>query len=101
MIDAPPGTSGGVSCGPHDPASDMGIPDADSLGTQTLAALKAEALGAKNKRTRNKRGKFTSKPQGSDTRRKITRSCKIMKEAYFQGMEWTRLWPDGPSVEPL
>ena len=101
MIDAPPGTSGGVSCGPHDPASDMEIPDADSPGTQTLAALKAEALGAKNKRTRNKRGKFTSKPQGSDTRRKITRSCKIMKEAYFQGMEWTRLWPDGPSVEPL
>ena len=96
MIDVPPGTSVGVSCGSHDPASDMEIPDADSPGTQTLAALKAEALGPKNKHTRNKRGKFTSKPQGSNTRRKITRSCKIMKEAYFQGMEWTRTFVSGP-----
>ena len=96
MIDAPPGTSGGFSCGPHDLASSMDVLDAGSPETQTLAALKAEALGEKSKRTRNRRGKITTKPQSSGARRKITRSCKIMKEAYFQGMEWTRTFVSGP-----
>ena len=45
---------------------------------------------------RNQRGRFTSSSRGKGTRRQITRLCKIMKEAYFRGMEWTRTFVSGP-----
>ena len=95
-INALPCTSSEIPCGSRDLPSNMDVPEADSPEAQTLAALKAEALGDLSKRPRSKRGKFVPATRGAGTRRKITRSCKIMKEAYFQGMEWTRTFVSGP-----
>ena len=71
------------------PLSDPTLFDIDSPGGQTLPSLKAEALNEQSKASRSRGGKATSSPRGPGTRRKITRSCKIMKDAYFKGMEWT------------
>ena len=68
----------------------------DSPGAQTLAALKAEAIKDKTKISRSQQGRFSTSSRGTGTRRKVTRSCKIMKEAYFKGMEWTRTFVSGP-----
>ena len=72
---------------------------AGSPGEQTLASLKAEAKKDRSKLSRDERGRFSQASTTRGTRREITRSCKIMKEAYFKGMEWTRTFVAGP-VDP-
>ena len=72
---------------------------ADSPGGQTLASLKAEGMQERSKRTTSKRGRQATSFASQGARRKVTRSCKIMKEAYFKGMEWTRTFVSGP-VDP-
>ena len=37
--------------------------------------------------------------KSSTTRRRTSRTCKVIKEAYFRGMEWTRTFVAGP-VDP-
>ena len=68
---------------------------ADSPGAQTLAALKEEAR--KDQPSKGRKSKIPSKPR--TTRRRVTRSCKIMKEEYFEGMAWKRTFVSGP-VDP-
>ena len=70
-----------------------------STGEQTLASLKAEAMKDNGTRSRNRQGRFVQSATSQGTRRKVTRSGKIMKEAYFKGMEWTRTFVSGP-VDP-
>ena len=71
--------------------------DADSPRGRTLASLKAEAISDRCKR--NRQGCFSTSSRGGGTRRTVTRSCKIMKDVYFKGMEWTRTFVSGP-VDP-
>ena len=73
--------------------------EADSPGSQTLASLKAEALKDQGRNPRNQSGRFTTTKANSGVRIKVTRSCKIMKEAYFREMEWSRIFVSGP-VDP-
>ena len=71
----------------------------DSPGGQTLAALKAEAVSEKTKSgTRRRQSKKPTRPKG-ESRHRVPRACKIMKEAYFKGMEWTKTFVSGP-VDP-
>ena len=98
-IIVPPGAGERASCSRQDLQSNTEAFSADSPGGQTLASLKAEALYDQSKRARSKQKKSASSSRGTGTRRKVTRSCKIMKEAYFQGMEWTRTFVSGP-VDP-
>ena len=54
----------------------------------------------KQQRPKNQHGRYTtSSSKGSVPRKKVSRSCKIMKEAHFEGMEWTRTFVSGP-VDP-
>ena len=71
----------------------------DSPGAQTLAALKNEAIAEKLKpRSQKKLRKGSSLDTGKSGHR-VPRGCKIMKEAYFKGMEWTKTFVSGP-VDP-
>ena len=87
-----------TGCGPTDLRS-TGNLQADSHGSQTLASLKSEALKDRSRQPRTQQGRHTTKAKTSGSRRKITRSYKIMKEAYFKGMEWTKTFVSGP-VDP-
>ena len=98
-IIAPPTASGGASCSYTDRRVETSHTAADSPDAQTLASLKAEAIKDQGKLPRSQRGRFSTSSRGKGTRRPITRSCKIMKEAYFRGMEWTRTFVSGP-VDP-
>ena len=98
-INAPPKAGYAPSCSYKDPRSNTDVCGADSPSGQTLASLKAEALNDRSKRTRNRKGRFSANSGAGGTRRTVTRSCKIMKEAYFRGMEWTRTFVSGP-VDP-
>ena len=97
-VAASPVATNRPSCSHTGPTSLQSSFIADSPGEQTLASLKAEAIEDRSNLSRNKRGRFS---QASTTRgtRRVTRSCKIMKEAYFKDMEWTRTFVSGP-VEP-
>ena len=66
-----------------------------SLSAQTLASLKEEALRAKE--SKGRKSNVPSKPR--TTRRRVTRSYKILKEGYFERMAWTRTFVSGP-VDP-
>ena len=96
QIFAPPRASGSAPSGHLEPRGEGVDAAVSSPGAQTLAALKAEAIKDKAKTSRSQRGRFTTSARGTGTRRKVTRSCKIMKEAYFKGMEWTRTFVSGP-----
>ena len=37
-----------------------------------------------------------SSVKGPGARKKVSRICKVMKEAYFKGLEWTRTFVSGP-----
>ena len=50
----------------------------------------------RSKRSRNKQGRYVQPAAAQGTRRKVTCSCKVMKETYFKGMEWTRTFVSGP-----
>ena len=98
LIATPPSSRPNLACGPNDPASLTLHFDADSPGSQTLAALQREAVGDQSV-SRGRPGRRRTSTTRGRTRRPITRSCKIMKEAYFKGMEWTRTFVSGP-VDP-
>ena len=97
---APPLSLPPASCSRTDLESPLGSFNADSPSTQTLAALKQEAIRDRQQLSKNPQGRFATTPRRSHgVRRKITRTCKVMKEAYFKGMEWTRTFVSGP-VDP-
>ena len=97
-IDAPPQATVGPSCSHVDHDSSSVVFDAGSPG-QTLASLKAEAMEDRIKPPCNKRGRFAHASTSRGTKREVTRTCKIMKEAYFNVMELTRIFVSGP-VDP-
>ena len=100
VITAPPPSLPQASCSRTVLESPHGSFNADSPGTQTLAALKHEAIQDRQQLSRNPQGRFTTPPRRSQGgRRKITRTCKVMKEAYFKGMDWTRTFVSGP-IDP-
>ena len=78
-----------------DPSSSALQQLVDSSGAQTLAALKEEALT--DRQSKGRRTKPPSMPR--TTRRRVTKSCQIMKEEYFEAMAWTRLFVSG-TVDP-
>ena len=97
---APP-PKGPAGCSRTDVRSTGDEFQVDSPGIQTLAALKNEAIAEKSKpRSHKKLRKSSSRDPGKSSHR-VPRGCKIMKEAYFKGMEWTKtffpdlLTPDG------
>ena len=71
----------------------------DSHGAQTLAELKAEAMAEKTKTVRQKKPRKTPSRNSGPSRHRVPRGCKILKEAYFKGMEWTKTFVSGP-VDP-
>ena len=83
-------------CSRVDPGSAEVEFQVDGPGAQTLAVLKAEAAAEKSKAS-SSRKKTTS--NSSVNRHRVPRACKIMKEAYFKGMEWTKTFVSGP-VDP-
>ena len=85
----------GFPVGIMDPTSSEPHQQVASPGSQTLAALKEEAL--RDQQSKGRKTKVPSKPR--TTRRRVTRSCKIMKEEYFEGMAWTKTFVSGP-VDP-
>ena len=97
QIDAPPRGNDMPSCSYDALQSDLANEVADSPGGQTLATLKAEALRDQDKVARKSRSKPSASPSCPKSKRKVKRSCKIMKEDYFKGMEWTRTFVSGPS----
>ena len=64
----------------------------DSPGSQTLAALKQEAI--KDKRTIQT--KWRSSNKSKIPRRKVTGGDRTLREEYFEGMSWTRTFVSGP-----
>ena len=55
----------------------------DSPVGQTLASLKSSAIKDKKKHSHNQRGQFALSSRGTGSRRNVTRSCKILKDARF------------------
>ena len=90
---------GPPSCSRTDLGSSAVPTQLDSPGAQTLAGLKAEALSEKAKTAEPKKPKKTPSRNSGPSRHRIPRGSKIMKEAYFKGMEWTRSFVSGP-VDP-
>ena len=89
---------------PSSSRNDLGSPmvtfSANSPGIQTLAELKKEAVHDRQQKTRNEKGRYIASSKGTTrAKRGVSRSCKIMKEAYFKGVEWTRTFVSGP-VDP-
>ena len=83
-----------------DPQSPHSVFNVDSPGLQTLAALKKEAVADRQRKKGPTKTKGTGRTGRRTTARvKTTRTCKVMKEAYFRGMEWTRTFVSGP-VDP-
>ena len=95
LIATPPSSRPNLACGPNDPASSTLHFDAYSPGSQTLAALQRGAVWDQSV-SRSRPGRRRTSTTRGRTRRPITRSCKIMKEAYFKGMEWTSTFVSGP-----
>ena len=85
----------GFPVGIMDPTSSEPHQLVASPVSQTLAALKEEAL--RDQQSKGRKTKVPSKPR--TTRRRVTRSCKIMKEEFFEGMAWTKTFVSGP-VDP-
>ena len=83
-----------------DPGSPFPTSSIDSPGAQTLAALKKEAIHDRQHKARNQKCRFTaSSSKTHRARRGVSRTCKVVKEAYFRCMECTRTFVLGP-VDP-
>ena len=93
----PPG--GPPGCSRADPTSQEAPNQMDSPGAQTLAGLKAEAIAEKIKTGGSRKKRKTTPRTTGGSRHRVTRGCKIMKEAYFKGMERTKTFVSGP-VDP-
>ena len=71
----------------NEPGSPMVTFGADSPGIQTLAELKKEAVHDRQQKTRNEKGRYVASSKSTArAKRGVSRSCKIMKEAYFKGL---------------
>ena len=78
----PIGLAGSSRANLRSPADQFQV---DSPGTQTIAALKDEAIAEKTKlKSQRKPRKGSSRVNGRSNHR-VPRGCKIMKEAYFKG----------------
>ena len=97
-VAAPPDGPPTTESGPSDRTSHQAGNTVCSSGSQTLAALRQEALTDQSA-TKRKPGSRHKPSSGGRTRRPFTRSCKIMKEAFFKGMEWTKTFVSRP-VDP-
>ena len=87
-------------CSQTDLQSPHSSSNVDSPGIQTLAALKQEAVAERRQLWKGSKGQSAGRTsKNSSPRRKTSRPCKVMKEAYFRGMEWTRSFVSGP-VDP-
>ena len=85
---APP-LNGPVGVCPVDYQSQQLHPSLDSPGAQTLTVLKIEAINEKRKGPHRKKRWLRFSSRGERTRRRVTRSCKVLKESYFEKMAWT------------
>ena len=94
-----PPPAGLPGCRHTDPMSRESLPQMDSPGAQTLACLKAEAVAEQTKTKSRKKPHKTPVRSGESSRHRVPRACKIMKESYFKGMEWTKTFVSGP-VDP-
>ena len=100
VIAEPPLVSSKPGCSRIDLESPVGSLNADCPVAQTLAALRDEAIQDRQQRSRDPKERFVpAQGKGSSKRRKISRTSKVMKEAYFKGMEWTRIFVSGP-IDP-
>ena len=86
MISRPPTAQLIPGCGSNDQASPDLEFSVNSPGSQTLAALQREALQDQSSSRGKPSNRRTPASKGR-TRRPITCSCKIMKEANVKGME--------------
>ena len=86
-----------TECGPSYLQS-PGILQADSPGSQTLTSLKLEAIKDHSQQSRSQQERFVPKAKTPGSRRKTTRPYRIIKEAYFKGMERTKTSVSGPVV---
>ena len=80
---------------PFDPESNQGSPFGSSPGTQTLAAVRKEAI--KEKRQSGKGKSAKSRARGPPRPKRRVR--RIMREEHFDSMPWTRVFVSGP-VDP-
>ena len=87
-IPSPPG----FDCSQDDPLSRTPLTVCGSPGAQTLAAVKQEAI--RDRSLARTSGRTTVKSK--TPRRRIARRGKIMREEYFEGMSWTRVFVSGP-----
>ena len=90
---------GSPRCSRVDPRSAEAELQVNSPGAQTLAVLKAEAVAEKTKSSSRKRPRKKTTSSSAINRYRVPRACKIMKDANFRGMEWTKTFVSGP-VDP-
>ena len=90
---------GPPGCSRTDLGSQEGTNQLESPGAQTLAGLKAEAIAERTKPAKSKKARKTPAQKVGTSKHQVPRGCKIMKEAYFKGMEWTKTFVSGP-VDP-
>ena len=82
-----------------DPRSPYTAFSADSPGMQTLAALKQEARADRRQRGKTLRGgSRVPTNRGSSTRRKVSRTCKILKEPFLLPRHWSGLGLSFPTM---
>ena len=94
-----PPPKGPPGCSRADPGSQEGTNQLESPGAQTLAGLKAEAIAERTKPAKSKKARKTPARKVGTSKHQVPRGCKIMKESYFKGMEWTKTFVSGP-VDP-
>ena len=93
---------GPPGCSRIDPRSAETEFQVDSPGAQTLAVLKAEAVAEKTKSNSRKRPRKKTTTSNTISRHRVPRACKIMKEAYFKGMDKdVCVWAGRSSVESI
>ena len=90
---------GPPGCSRTDLGSQEGTNQLESPGAQTLAGLKAEAIAERTKPAKSKKARKTPARKVGTSKHQVPRGCKIMKETYFKGMEWTKTFVSGP-VDP-
>ena len=90
---------GPPGCSRTDLGSQEGTNQLDSPGAQTIPGLKAEAIAERTKPVKLKKARKTPARNVGTSKHQVPRGCKILKEAYFKGMEWTKTFVSGP-VDP-
>ena len=67
----------------------------DSPGQRTLAGLKAKAVAEKAKSSCRKKQRKKPTQASGESRHRVPRVSKVIKEADFKGMEWTKTFVSG------